>query len=243
MWPGLESASFFGLRPLPVSSMTTYVVPSSRGSSSQVWYACHWSVSPYQPMRAAGSNSWTVLWMCAPKVIQSNVTPAPRSPLEALTVTSRALEYQSGQAVAWRRCSQIFPGGAAITMSLWANRSACSGTMPCGQWMCAERRWMSSMIDMIVPPFAASPGLRAVLAAVLVQQPDHLLPRSVQVGAQPYQGLRGHAVARTDEAEQDVLGADVAVAELDGFIQRQLQHFLRLRGERNVSGRSLLAPA
>jgi hypothetical protein len=48
-------------------------------------------------MRAVGSNSWTVLWMCAPKVIQSNVTPAPRSPLEALTVTSLALEYQSGQ--------------------------------------------------------------------------------------------------------------------------------------------------
>src|SRR5271170_4058978 len=102
-------------------------------------------------MRAVGSNAWTVLWMCAPKVIQSNVTPAPRSPLGALTVTSLALEYQSGQAVAWMRCSQIFPGGAAITMSLWAKRSACSGTMPCGQWMCAERRWMSSMIDMIVP--------------------------------------------------------------------------------------------
>jgi len=51
-------------------------------------------------MRAAGSNSWTVLWMCAPKVIQSNVTPAPTSPPGALTVTSRALEYQSDQAVA-----------------------------------------------------------------------------------------------------------------------------------------------
>jgi hypothetical protein len=33
-------------------------------------------------------------------------------------VTLRALEYQSGQAVAWTRCSQIFSGGAAITMSL-----------------------------------------------------------------------------------------------------------------------------
>ena len=40
------------------------------------------------------------------------------------------------------------PAGAAITMSLWAKRSACSGTMPSGQWMCAERCWMSSMIDM-----------------------------------------------------------------------------------------------
>ena len=66
-------------------------------------------------------------------------------------MTLRALEYQSGQAVAWMRCSHIVPAGAAITMSLWANRSACSGTMPSGQWMCAERRWMSSMIDMIMP--------------------------------------------------------------------------------------------
>src|SRR3984957_7620995 len=102
-------------------------------------------------MRAVGSNSWTVLWMGAPKVIQSKVTSAARSLLGALTVTFRALEYQSGQAVAWMRRSQIFPGGAAITMSLWAKRSASSGTMPCGQWMCAERRWMSSTIDMIVP--------------------------------------------------------------------------------------------
>src|ERR1700691_5707624 len=103
-------------------------------------------------MRTVGSNSWTVLWMCAPKVIQSNVTPAPRSLVGALTVTLRALTYQSGQAVAWTRCSQIFAGGAAITMSLWAKRSACSGTMPSGQRMCAERCWMSSMTDMIVPP-------------------------------------------------------------------------------------------
>ena len=51
-----------------------------------------------------------VLWICAPKVIESNVTPAPRSPPGGLTVMSLALEYQSGQAVAWMRCSQIFRG-------------------------------------------------------------------------------------------------------------------------------------
>jgi hypothetical protein len=67
-------------------------------------------------------------------------------PSGAWTVTPLALEYQPGQAVARMRCSQSFPGGAAITMSFWAKRSACSGTVPCGQWMCAERRWMSSTI-------------------------------------------------------------------------------------------------
>src|SRR3984957_21182513 len=118
MWPGLESASFFGLAPVPVSSITTYVIPSPRGSSSQVWYASHWSVSPYQPIRELGANSWTVLWMWAPKVTQSNVAPASRSPPGTSTFTSLALEYQFGQLVAWTRWLQIVSIGAAITMSL-----------------------------------------------------------------------------------------------------------------------------
>jgi hypothetical protein len=60
-----------------------------------------------------------------------------------------------------------------------------------------------------------------VLAPVLVQYPDHLLTRPVQVGAQPRQHLPGHAIALTDEAKQDVLGADVAVAQSAGFLQRK----------------------
>ena len=39
-------------------------------------------------MWALGSNSWTVLWMCAPKVIQSNVTPAPRNYILAAYMAS-----------------------------------------------------------------------------------------------------------------------------------------------------------
>src|SRR5690242_19297650 len=46
-----------------------------------------------------------------------------------------------------------------------------------------------------------------------VQQLDDLLADPVLVGAQPEQHLRGHAVTFADEAEQDVLGADVVVAE------------------------------
>ena len=45
----------------------------------------------------------------------------------------------------------------------------------------------------------------------------------VQVGAQPDQHLRGHAVALADQAQQDVLGADVVVAELQRLAQRQLR--------------------
>jgi hypothetical protein len=43
-----------------------------------------------------------------------------------------------------------------------------------------------------------------------MQQLDDLLADPVQVGAQLHQHLRGDAVALTDEAEQDVFGADVA---------------------------------
>jgi len=69
-----------------------------------------------------------------------------------------------------------------------------------------------------------------------VQQLDDLLAHSVQVGAQLDQHLRGHAVALTDEAEQDVLGADVVVAELQRFAQRQLEYLLGPWGERDVPG-------
>ena len=47
--------------------------------------------------------------------------------------------------------------------------------------------------------------------------------------------LRGNAFALTDEAEQDVLGADVVVAETQRLPKRELEHLLRARRERHVS--------
>ena len=75
------------------------------------------------------------------------------------------------------------------------------------------------------------------------QQVDHLLADPVQVRAQPDQDLGGHAVALADQAEQDVLGADVVVVQLERLAQRQLQHLLGPRRERNVPRRRLLALA
>src|SRR4029078_2949022 len=46
-----------------------------------------------------------------------------------------------------------------------------------------------------------------------------------------------------DEAEQDVLGADVVVAEAQRLAQRELEHLLRARGERDLAGRDLVALA
>ena len=47
--------------------------------------------------------------------------------------------------------------------------------------------------------------------------------------------LGGDALALADEAEEDVLGADVVVAELQRLAQRQLEHLLGARRERDVA--------
>ena len=87
------------------------------------------------------------------------------------------------------------------------------------------------------------PGRGGLLALVPVQQLDDLLAYPVQVGAQLHQHLRGDAVALADKAEQDVLGADVVVAELQRLTQRELKHLLGPGRERDVPGRRLLALA
>jgi hypothetical protein len=84
-------------------------------------------------------------------------------------------------------------------------------------------------------------GLLRLLALVARQQLDDLLAHAVEVGAELDQHLGGDALALADEAEQDVLGADVVVAELQGLAQRQLEDLLGARREGDVTGRRLLA--
>ena len=82
-----------------------------------------------------------------------------------------------------------------------------------------------------------------LLALIAVQQLDHLLAHPVQVRAQLHQDLGRHALALADQAEQDVLGADVVVPELQRLAQRELEYLLGPRGERDVPRRRLLALA
>ena len=88
---------------------------------------------------------------------------------------------------------------------------------------------------------AAALGGRCFFALVARQQLQDLLADPVEVGAQLDQHLGGDALALADEAEQDVLGADVVVAELQRLAQAQLQHLLGARGKGDVTGRGLLA--
>ena len=66
---------------------------------------------------------------------------------------------------------------------------------------------------------------------------DDLLAHTAEVGAQLDEHLGGNALALADQPEQDVLGTDVVVAELQRFTQRQLENLLRAWREGNVAGR------
>ena len=76
------------------------------------------------------------------------------------------------------------------------------------------------------------PGTAGALVAR--QELDDLLADPRQVGAQLDQHLGRHALALADEAEEDVLGADVVVAELQRLAQRQLEDLLGAGRERDV---------
>ena len=90
---------------------------------------------------------------------------------------------------------------------------------------------------------ATGSGLRGLLALISGQQLDHLLTHAGQLGAQLDEDLGGHALALTNQAEKNVLGADVVVAELQRLAKAQLENLLRARGERDVAGRRLLTLA
>ncbi len=81
-------------------------------------------------------------------------------------------------------------------------------------------------------------GLLGGAAGALVarEQLDDLLADPGQVGAELHEHLGRHALALTDEAEEDVLGADVVVPQLERLAQRQLQDLLGAWGEGDVPG-------
>jgi len=89
----------------------------------------------------------------------------------------------------------------------------------------------------------AGSGLLALATLVAREELDDLLADLVEVGAELDEDLRGHALTLTDESEQDVLGADVGVAELQSLTEGVLEDLLGPRGEGDVAGRGLLALA
>jgi hypothetical protein len=97
--------------------------------------------------------------------------------------------------------------------------------------------WSSSFEDFLPSPWAppAAPRSR--------QHADDLVADLLGVGVEVEQDARGHALVLADQAEQDVLGADVVVAKRERLAERQLEHLLGARGERDLAGGDLLAGA
>src|SRR5690606_27947942 len=95
--------------------------------------------------------------------------------------------------------------------------------------------------------FLALAGCAARLAlaapAGTGEHADDLVADLLGVGVEVEEDARGDALVLAHEAEQDVLGADVVVAERERLAQRQLEHLLGAGGERDLTGGGLLALA
>ena len=113
-----------------------------------------------------------------------------------------------------------------ITGSSLVSRASCVRLRP--NWSSTIEPWPACS------PCAAGRGL-ALAAGVAGQELDHGLADAVEVGAELLQDLRGDALALADQAEQDVLGADVVVAELQRLAERELEDLLGARRERDVT--------
>ena len=93
---------------------------------------------------------------------------------------------------------------------------------------------------------AAGVGQFALAVASAGVAADHIDGRAAQfaqIDVHLDEHLGAHALTFADQSEQDVLGADVAVAQLQGFTQRKLQHLLGVRGKGDVPVRRRVALA
>src|SRR5262249_39029699 len=99
--------------------------------------------------------------------------------------------------------------------------------------------------DLRAPRLLARPPARPALLAPAGagEHADDLVADLLGIGVEVEQDPRGDALVLAHEPEQDVLGADVVVAEAQRFAERELEDLLRARGERNLSGRDLVALA
>src|SRR4029079_8131266 len=84
-------------------------------------------------------------------------------------------------------------------------------------------------------------GLAGLPAAGAGEHADDLVADLLRIGVEVEEDARRDALVLADEPEQDVLGADVVVTEREGLAQRELEHLLRARRERDLPRRDLVA--
>ena len=128
-----------------------------------------------------------------------------------------------------------------ITRSISVWRPTTGSSLPSEASLVRLRpNWSSSFED-----FLPSPAAGALLAAAAGagQHPDDLVADLLRVGVEVEQDAGRDALVLAHEAEQDVLGADVVVAEAERLAQGELEHLLGARRERDLAGGDLLAGA
>ena len=85
-----------------------------------------------------------------------------------------------------------------------------------------------------------SAGGGRLFALVARQQLNDLLANPVQISAKLDEYLRCDTFAFSDEAQENVLGSNVVVPELQCLTKRQLENLLRPGSKGNMSTRGLL---
>ena len=128
-----------------------------------------------------------------------------------------------------------------ITRSISVWRPTTGSSLPSAASLVRLRPNWSSSFELFAFSPAAAPALLA--AAGAGEHADDLVADLLGVGVEVEQDARGDALVLADEPEQDVLGADVVVAERERLAQRELEHLLRARRERDLAGRDLVALA
>ena len=140
------------------------------------------------------------------------VLPTPGSPISTGLFFVRRLSTCITRSISrWR----------PITGSSFFSRASCVRLRP--NW---SRTSEPDGADSAEPP----PGgrtARLLRAGVTREQLDDLLTHAGKVGAELDEHLGRDAFTFADEAEEDVLGPDVVVAELQRLAERELEHLLR----------------
>src|SRR3989442_9326882 len=91
--------------------------------------------------------------------------------------------------------------------------------------------------------FTAHPGRSGVADSLLPKRGDHLMTDLLDRYAQRLENTRSVALALVQEPEQQVLRADVTMAELPRLVDRELDDLLRARRERDLAPRGRAIPA
>jgi hypothetical protein len=90
------------------------------------------------------------------------------------------------------------------------------------------------------PPPCGSPPellLLLLLGGVGAEELEHLLAHVLELDAQVQQHLGGDALVLLDQAQEQVLGADVVVPQVRGLLHGQLEHLLRAGREGQLAHR------